>query len=362
MEYINGMVNPLLTWGATAYTQYGNLPLMQIVSVTGIWGLSFLVTWCAPVVNWAWENNFEWPRIRRGVITFASVLLVVLMFGGIRILNTPSSETVRVASIISKPEFEELLPDSEVAFDDPARRDDYFSIMGYFEEKTREEARAGADIVVWQEYGFYTFKEDEALVIERGQQLAQEEGIHLSMGIVTEIPEQRGQLVENKTIWISPSGDVIQEYLKSKPVPGSPDMAGPGIIPVEATEYGQMSTAICYDLDQPTLIRQAGRQNADMMLIPAYDFGMVTMHTPMVSFRAIENGFSAVRATGMGVMTAYDYHGRVLATADYLTSPEGVTVAQLPTKGVRTIYSMIGDAFAWGSALALAILIVVAYR
>jgi apolipoprotein N-acyltransferase len=33
--------NPLGTWGAMGFTQYGNLPLMQIASVTGMIGITF---------------------------------------------------------------------------------------------------------------------------------------------------------------------------------------------------------------------------------------------------------------------------------------------------------------------------------
>ena len=39
LEYLKSLGNG--SWGALAYTQSGNLPLMKIASVTGIWGLSF---------------------------------------------------------------------------------------------------------------------------------------------------------------------------------------------------------------------------------------------------------------------------------------------------------------------------------
>lgn len=29
---------PFASWGSAAYSQYGNLPLLQILSVTGLWG------------------------------------------------------------------------------------------------------------------------------------------------------------------------------------------------------------------------------------------------------------------------------------------------------------------------------------
>ena len=40
-------------------------------------GLTFLVSWFPAVVNWAWDNGFEWRRVRAGVITFIVVLAVI---------------------------------------------------------------------------------------------------------------------------------------------------------------------------------------------------------------------------------------------------------------------------------------------
>ena len=41
MEFLNARLNPYGTWGASGYTQHGVLPLMQLASVTGIWGIGF---------------------------------------------------------------------------------------------------------------------------------------------------------------------------------------------------------------------------------------------------------------------------------------------------------------------------------
>ena len=54
-----------------------------------------------------------------------------------------------------------------------------------------------------------------------------------------------------------------------------------------------------------------------------------------------------VRVTGDGVSAANDYQGRILAMSNSFTSPGDVMVAQVPTQGTRTIYSVIGDLFAW---------------
>ena len=51
-EFINLGTSPMGSFGSQAYSQVGNLPLMQLVSLTGIWGITFLISWFASVVNW----------------------------------------------------------------------------------------------------------------------------------------------------------------------------------------------------------------------------------------------------------------------------------------------------------------------
>ena len=88
LEYLSSF-GPFGTITSIAYTQYGDLPLMQLVSVTGIWGITFLITWFAAVVNWAWERGFAWPSVRGGGLLYAAILSVVLLGGGARLALFP---------------------------------------------------------------------------------------------------------------------------------------------------------------------------------------------------------------------------------------------------------------------------------
>jgi apolipoprotein N-acyltransferase len=85
VEFINTITGPFGSWGAVAYTQYDNLPLMQLVSVTGIFGISFLIAWFASVVNWAWDHDFAWHAIRGGVLLYAGVFSLMMLAGATRL-------------------------------------------------------------------------------------------------------------------------------------------------------------------------------------------------------------------------------------------------------------------------------------
>ncbi|MFC2165537.1 hypothetical protein ACFLT2_11150 [Acidobacteriota bacterium] len=70
-EYINNVLYG--SWNSIAYSQFGDLPLMQMASITGIWGITFLVLWFGSCVNWAWEQEFNWTKIRKAVAVYALV-------------------------------------------------------------------------------------------------------------------------------------------------------------------------------------------------------------------------------------------------------------------------------------------------
>jgi apolipoprotein N-acyltransferase len=79
VEFINTRTGPFGSWGSAAYTQYGNLPLMQLSSVTGVFGIAFLIAWFASVINWAWDHHFQWDAIHGGVLLYAGVFSLVMV-------------------------------------------------------------------------------------------------------------------------------------------------------------------------------------------------------------------------------------------------------------------------------------------
>ncbi|MCP4024087.1 MAG: hypothetical protein GY729_19755 [Desulfobacteraceae bacterium] len=347
------------SWGSLAYTQYGNLPLMQVVSVTGLWGLIFLITWLAPVVNFSWQHEFQWLKIKRTVLTFACVLSLVLIFGGARLnFFAPESETVRIASVTTpgiRSQFRTLKKEGKL----PVLQD----TIQVMEDLTEKAAHANTKIVFWQEYGALMAKEEQSAFIERAQKIAKDKNIYLMPGMgVFNFKAKKNS--ENKAILIDPSGNVVWEYLKHHLVPGVEApffVEGKGSIPEVETAHGKMAAVICYDLDFPDYIRKAGQTGVDLLLVPSFDWKQITpLHTHMGVFRAIENGFSLIRATGMGLSMAVDYHGRSLAQVNYFTSDNPIMFSDIPAKGVTTIYNHIGNFFAWICLAGILILVILA--
>jgi apolipoprotein N-acyltransferase len=231
--------------------------------------------------------------------------------------------------------------------------------------RSEREATAGAKIIFWSETAAYLLKQDEPDLLARGRALASKHRVYLGMALGTWTPGAQYPL-ENKFVLIEPTGQVAWEYLKARPTPG-PEAAmsvkSEGRLRQLHTAYGNLTAAICYDTDFPRLMAQAGVQNADVVLSPAGDWRAIDpRHTEIATFRAIEQGFNLVRQSNGGLSAAYDYQGRLLASMDEYHSAALTLIAQVPTRGVRTIYSRLGDWLAWLSVFAALALIIFAWR
>jgi len=103
-EYINSFGGGG-TWGMLAYSQANNIPMIQVVSITGIWGLSFLIYWFASILVWVVEEEFVWKKLKVGVIMATVIFGSVVIFGVARtapVFQKGNEQTVRVASITGK--------------------------------------------------------------------------------------------------------------------------------------------------------------------------------------------------------------------------------------------------------------------
>jgi apolipoprotein N-acyltransferase len=350
---------PVGSWGSMPYTQSGNLPLIQLLAVTGLWGITFLIGWFASSVNSVWQKEKSSAGAWRPLALFGAVYITVILSGAARLaFYPPSLPTVRVASLSPTKEGRQLPDGLLKAVTERKATDEQVGLFrtvtgaGQDELLTRSEreAKAGARIIFWSETAAFVLKQDEPGLLTRAQALAAKYGIYLGLPLGTWTPGLPRSL-ENKFVLIAPSGEIAWQYLKARPTPG-PEAAvsvkSDGILRHVDTPYGRLSAAICYDTDFPRLMTQAGAQRDDVVLSPAGDWQAIDpRHTEIASFRAIEQGFNLVRQSNGGLSAAYDYQGRILASMDEYHSTDLTLVAQVPTRGVRTIYSRLGDWFAW---------------
>jgi apolipoprotein N-acyltransferase len=323
---------------------------MQLASVTGMIGITFLMGWFASVANWAWENRGRGGEMLRGLAAFGVVLAAVLTFGFLRLNLASSGETIRVAGIIaeSNDTFSERV--RAAGSDQAAIREVVDThTQSYLDETTRE-AQAGARVILWDEAAGIEVASKEVALIARAQKVAHQNGIYLvvPLGIVPDNPDS-GQPYQNKLILIDPTGAVVFEHIKygGKIMEGN-RIQGNGKLQTANTPFGVLSGVICWDMDYPTVVQQAGRNGTGLMLTPSRDWLEIDpVHSQMIVFRAIENGMSLVRLTDKGLSIAADPYGRVLAQVSFFSATDRKMIAQVPTRHVQTLYTAFGRWIEW---------------
>lgn len=357
LEFVNLHGSPLGMWGATGFTQYGNLPIMQLASVTGMIGITFLMGWFAAIANWVWENRAKTPELRSGLLIFGGVLSAVLIFGYVRLNASPLSRTegtIRVAGITAV---------TTSGIGDMREVDPQIFRDAYFEATARE-AQAGAQLVTWPEIaGLGPASEEETWVSGAGE-IARQYGIYVALPIFSFYPdtgEPGGQPAENKLLLIDPSGVVVLEHVKyGGSIFEGYRVQGDGILRYVQAPFGALSGAICWDLDYPGTVQQAGANGTGLMLAPSSDWLTIDpIHTHMAVFRAIENGMSLVRQTNAGLSMAVDAYGRVLAQTDFFGATDRTMVAQVPVEHVATLYTAFGRWLEWLAPAGLLALVVI---
>jgi len=361
MDYISAKSNPLGSIGGMAYNQYNNTALIQLLSITGMWGIVFLVNWLGPVVNYSWERGFAWKEIRRNMFVYGAIMLAVFLYGGARLAYAPqATSTVRIHGFTAMDVRRELMPKMHElarAGDRQAYRQYSAGIQELYLEGTLREAKAGAQIVHWPEMAIFLPEEDEAEFLGRVQQIASDEGIYVVVPYALEF--ENGGPFDNKLLIIDPAGEIVLEHHKYGGATLDGAIPGSGILQTVETPYGTLSGIICNDTNHEEVVTQAGRNGTDIIFSPSMEYQPIDpIHAHMAAFRAIENGVTLVRQADNGLSIAVDPYGRVLATMDHFNNTERVFVATVPILSAFTIYPYIGDLFAWLAMAGLAVLVI----
>jgi apolipoprotein N-acyltransferase len=362
------------TLGSPAYSQFGLLSLTQLVSITGVSGLVFLINWLAPVANEIWEQGFN-SRTNRLALVFCTVLGSVLSYGSFRVNGYTWAKArparVRIAALAVDAEpWRAAIPSLKqlASASDSTRAQVGTKFAPIIEElltRTERQARAGARLVAWSEGAAPVLKEDETAFLNQAQSLARKEGIFLQVSLLSVLHSDHSPFAENRAVLIAPSGEIQWDYSKTVPALGEVAQLapGPGKIPVAETPVGRLSTVICFDADFPGLVQQAGRAAADILLVPANDWSPIhIMHARAATFRAVENGVSLVRPTGNGLTVAVDPVGQLLAVGDSFAVERLSVVVDVPRQGIRTLYSRFGDVIPWLCVSGLTVLAVTGGR
>jgi apolipoprotein N-acyltransferase len=333
MEWVQYTFTPLGSWGSLAYTQVGQHAILQSLSLFGIAGLSFVIysfnVWITALLsqNSSLQKQYKW---------MIPVVLLLLVYGEVRLehFNSSNKEMLKLAAIGTDSEAGGLpLPSEE------RNKNDFLEVL----RRTQKAAEAGAEIAVWTEAAFFMEPSYESAWVDSIKATARQSNINIVASYVNVISVDP-LLFENKYQLITSDGEVEREYNKHEPVPGEPAIKGKEVFAVSNLNGYSLGGAICYDYDFPYIARAFGNLNADIVALPSSDWrGIDPLHTRMAAFRSVEQGHSILRSTRFGLSAAVNPIGMFMAKMSSYNNNDAIMIANLPRKGVKTLYSIIGD-------------------
>jgi apolipoprotein N-acyltransferase len=386
-------------YGISGYSQWSLLPVIQIASVTGVWGVSALLLFPAAYIAAALgplKKEAGSPPITavfRGFIRrealpgalWAAALLGTLIFGFVSPVDYSAAPSARIALIQhnSDPWLGGI----------PEYRRNFEVLRRLSEEALAAEPKP--DLVVWSETAFVprihwhtTYRKDQASYVLIKELLdflaAQDVPFVIGNDDARNEVNERGlwEQVDYNAVMLYDRGELKGLYRKIHLVPFTESFPYKKQFPqiyealekadthfwkqgVEAVVFDsrglKFSSPVCFEDTFGDLSRNFVRRGAEIIVNLSNDAWSKSVpaqmqHFSMAVFRAVENRRSMVRSTAAGQTCAIDPNGRVLAMAEPFT--EAWLTVEAPIVDAGTPYTFYGDLWAWiFTALAIIILL-----
>jgi len=379
------------SYGITGYSQWNVIPLIQIASVTGVWGVSALVTfpsfWLAEAYNHLnlsdFKNSFAafFRKEKISAIVWGSALLASLIFGFISMKDFSSYPSAPIALIQHNTDPWEASNAPSDWQTTQAYRKDLQKLIRLSNEALSSQTKTS--LVVWPETAFIpriywhtTYREDQnswlivkelldylggqdvpfligndegrkdaainhdakeknrvdynsALLFEKGINTATYRKLHL-VPFTEHFPYKKQFPFIYK--WLEKADTHFWEKGKNETVFKIPEFT--------------FSAPICFEDTFGYLSRKFVKGGADVLVNLSNDAWSKSLpaqyqHLTMAVFRAAENYRPMVRATSSGQTCAIDPNGRITAMAPPFA--EIALNVTIPLVKKTTIYTLLGD-------------------
>src|SRR5215469_5459919 len=340
VDYLIAKISIHGTFGNIAYSQLNFLPIVQVASLTGIWGISFCIFLFASTTAAIFSTTL-WSKKISGATVAILFLLFVFIFGVWRLAAAPkNAPTVKVALMASSAKGNFFAESPE----------QLHAVLERYAEAMKPLVGRGIQLIVLPEHTGPVTDLSQGDADALLGAMARNTGAYVAIGI-----ERIGaDLSRNQERIYSPNGSLLAIYNKHHMLPPFESQFAPGTnTTVLDAPSGKWGVEICKDMDFPSLSREYSRDGIGMLIVSASDFvADGWLHGRMAVLRGIEGGFSIARSANLGILTTTDDRGRVLLERETITGPPFVTaIADLPVRRDDTIYSRFGDWFAWLSIL-----------
>ncbi len=370
-------------WNLLGYPAASNLGLLQIATLTGIYGLSFLAAAFNALLAWVIASKKAELKLRVGIGGAATAVLLIAMLFGPRLVPQAQAHHFARAVQLNFPEVEEY-PSDWFAQNKPQLDEVQKLSLAPSVEKP--------DLLVWPEAPA-PFSFEDSQFAKLASNMAIRFGHPFLAGVIEwktpvdssdKVPP--GRLVPyNSAILIDPQGQRVFVYDKIHLVPFgeyepfplihrvvaniSDEVGGfhkgnryaVGLLPGDHT----FGVFICYEAIYPGEVRRFAADSAQLLINISNDgwFGhsaAAEQHLHMVRVRAVENRRWIVRSTNSGYTVSVDPYGRIIESLPPYVRAE--TDLPYDFRSDETLYTRFGNWFAWMCVLVSVILLVASLR
>jgi apolipoprotein N-acyltransferase len=395
MEYARSHLSFLsLTFPVLGHSQYQSLQLIQAASITGAYGISFLIVMVnaaiagliLAIVGKSKPSYYlicQLPSKRSVLFLFCSavILLGLTLYYGWTVLSIPlTGKEIRVSVIQGNIDKEKKSDTRKYAS----------FIMQQYTHLTIEALKDDPDLIVWPEAATPGLVLKNLPLQQELVFLIKNAGRHFLIGS-SEYPKFSHEPFDknkfgNTALFFSPSGRLLGQYLKMFLIPFGeyipyentfpwPEFIVPKenrardipgneftLFEIDGAKFG---VVICSEGAFPDLFRRFVKVGASFMLNITNEgwFGESALYQKVAAsvFRAVENRISLARATNTGISCFINPRGEVYARVkqeNRETSVDGFLTRNLTISNEKTFYTRHGNIFAYVNLLTVMVMIV----
>ncbi|MFA5117767.1 MAG: apolipoprotein N-acyltransferase [Candidatus Omnitrophota bacterium] len=372
LEYLRSHLLSGFPWALLGYSQYLNLPVIQIADITGAWGVSFLVMMVNVAVYSVLGSRLRSTpsligmlgapllgskrapaqfRLAPGVLgggeqgkratgripfgaalkEYGVVLLLLALTFGYGYFKLHAAQNNRDSSLLKISVIQGNIP-QELKWDIRSRA----PIVNKYIELTSAVISRKPDLIIWPEAALPVVPAEEPAYFERVCNFVKEIKTPLLLGAVT----LEDEAYYNSALLLSAEGEIRQMYNKLHLVPfgeyiplrhALPFLAG--IVPIGDISPGsqytvfslphlvtenRFSVLICFEDLFPELSREFVRKGARFLVVMTNDawFGKSSapyQHCAASVLRAVENRRPVVRSANTGISGFIDPSGKIIS-------------------------------------------------
>lgn len=383
MEMILARIFGGFPWNFIGASQYRLLPLIQIASITGVYGVSFLVVWFSLALFNAVAAIYRQPANRYAWVSemiLPATVLSVVFVSGLRALRepTPSEGTRPLRVTFIQPSIPQTL-----IWDTNENSNRFRQLL----DLTALALTNETDLVLWPEAAVPNMVRHDEPTRLAVTGLARSNRVWMIVGS-DDAAMCPGGTTEadvdyfNASFLINPDGEIAASYRKNHLVMFgefiplarwlpfvkwfTPITGGftPGTKPISFELTGRQvktTTLICFEDVFPHLVRRYVEDDTDFLVNLTNDgwFGESSaqeQHAAAAVFRAVENGLPLLRCCNNGLTCWVDERGRIrddLRDAQDRIYGPGFRTIELPLasreeRSLPAFYTRHGDWFGWG--------------